>query len=236
MNRENQRFERIARETGPAARVARTIEPALEDMGYRLVRVRLTGSGRTTVQIMAERADGTMTIEDCEAVSRAISPLLDVEDPVRGTYALEVSSPGIDRPLVRPEDFETWAGFEVKIELATPLAGRKRFRGRLEGFSDGEVRLFISAKDSAGMQDSAGAKDSAGAQDGNDTLIGLAFDAIGEAKLVMTDDLLQAASNRAGGKAFSDGSEWNEAETPEAQTLSEDQTVIESEHLKQESN
>ena len=130
---------RISRETGPAQRVAALVEPVLESMGFRLVRVKLTG---TTLQIMAERPDGTFSIDDCEKFSRAISPMLDVADIVSTRYQLEISSPGIDRPLVRSEDFERWAGHEAKIEMATPQAGRKRFRGILEGYSDGEVRLF----------------------------------------------------------------------------------------------
>ena len=105
---------RISRETGPAARVAGIAEPVLENMGYRLVRVRMFGR---TLQVMAERADGSMSIDDCETVSRALSPVLDVEDPIASAYMLEVSSPGIDRPLVRGEDFERWQGHEVKVEL-----------------------------------------------------------------------------------------------------------------------
>ncbi|MGA7266755.1 MAG: ribosome maturation factor RimP, partial [Aestuariivirga sp.] len=132
--------ERLARETGPAARVAGLVEPVLADMGFRLVRVKMSGP---TLQIMAERPDGTFSIDDCEKLSRAVSPLLDVEDVIGSRYHLEVSSPGIDRPLVRPSDFEAWSGHEVKIEMAVPVAGRKRFKGTLEGYDDGEVRLFI---------------------------------------------------------------------------------------------
>lgn len=183
--------KRIKRETGVAAKVATIIEPAIEDLGYRLVRVKQFG---TTLQIMAERPDGSMTVGGCEEVSRAISPLLDVDDPVSGRYSLEVSSPGVDRPLVRPEDFERWAGFEAKVELATPLAGRRRFRGLLEGFEDDEVRLFIEPQEKGG----------------EDVLIGLPFDAIGEAKLVMTDELLAAASQRAKSGEAGDGAGWDQ--------------------------
>src|SRR5205809_4215772 len=132
--------DRLTHETGPALRVAQLVEPVLESMGFRLVRVKLSGS---TLQIMAERPDGTFSIDDCEQVSRAISPMLDVADVISSRYHLEVSSPGIDRPLVRASDFEAWAGHEAKIEMARPVAGRKRFRGALEGYHDGEVRLFI---------------------------------------------------------------------------------------------
>ncbi|MBV6657989.1 MAG: ribosome maturation factor RimP, partial [Devosiaceae bacterium] len=109
---------RLITETGVGARVAAIIEPAIETMGYRLVRVRVTGERGCTVQIMAERPDGTFTIEDCEAVSKDISPLLDVEDPIKSAYHLEVSSPGVDRPLVRVEDFARAAGHVAKIELS----------------------------------------------------------------------------------------------------------------------
>lgn len=188
---------RMQVETGVAARVARLVEPAIEEMGYRLVRVRLTG---TTLQIMAEHPDGSMTVGGCQDISRTISPLLDVNDPVSGKYNLEVSSPGVDRPLVRPEDFERWAGFEAKVELATPLAGRKRFRGKLEGFDNGEVRLFIPPPEKSG----------------EDVLIGLDITAIGDARLVMNDELLKAASARAKAGEISDGADWtqeNETET-----------------------
>ena len=184
---------RIRRESGAAERVAAIVEPVAHDMGFRLVRVRMSGK---TLQIMAERPDGTFTIDDCEALSRAVSPLLDVEDPIRNAYQLEVSSPGIDRPLVRPEDFETWAGHEAKVELRSMLAGRKRFRGVLEGFAEDEVRLYITGD----------------GKDSDDILIGLPFDDIAEAKLVMTDRLLEAARQTAGSGPASDGSAWDEPE------------------------
>ena len=113
----------------------------LSGLGYRLVRVRVSGTAGCTVQIMAERPDGTMAIEDCEAASRALSPVLDVEDPIEREYRLEMSSPGIDRPLVRRSDFERYAGHEVKIEMAVALEGRKRFRGILLGVEGDAARL-----------------------------------------------------------------------------------------------
>jgi len=124
---------RLIIEPGLAARVATIAEPVLADLGYRLVRARISGLSGCTVQIMAERPDGTMTIEDCEAVSRALSPVLDVADPVDRAYRLEVSSPGIDRPLVRRSDFDRYAGHLAKIEMEVPVGGRKRFRGTLLG-------------------------------------------------------------------------------------------------------
>lgn len=171
--------ERFIRETGLAAKVAEVIEPALADRGFRLVRVSITGREGMTLQVMAERADGTMTIEDCELVSRDISPLLDVHDPISGAYRLEVSSPGIDRPLVRPSDFEDWAGHEAKIELKEPIDGRKRFRGQLDGFEDGEVRIEVDLGE-AGRN-----------------VVGLPVGLIGEAKLVLTDELIREALRRA---------------------------------------
>lgn len=132
---------RFTRETGVPARVAGAIEGAIKGLGYRLVRVKVTALNGCTVQIMAERPDGSMTVEDCEAVSRAISPILDVDDPISGAWYLEVSSPGIDRPLARRSDFARWAGHEAKLETALPVAGRKRHRGIVVGL-DGEAVLI----------------------------------------------------------------------------------------------
>lgn len=157
---------RISYEQGPAKAVADICEPVLEGLGLQLVRVRVTGENGCTVQIMAERPDGTMRIEDCTQASRAISPLLDVENPLPGQYHLEVSSPGIDRPLVRPRDFENWSGHEAKIEMRELLAGRRRFRGIIEGFEDKEVRLIMEI------------------EPGETAVIGLPFDNIAEARLV----------------------------------------------------
>jgi ribosome maturation factor RimP len=159
---------------GIAARVAALIAPPLEAMGYGLVRVQFIPGGRSTVQIMVERLDQVpILIEDCTAISRAVSALLDVEDPVPGRYELEVSSPGIDRPLTRPQDFERFAGFEAKFETTRPLEGRKRFRGRLLGFSDGVVRLREGDVEHA-----------------------VPFAAVTKAKLVLTDDLLANSPDR----------------------------------------
>src|SRR5690348_5479724 len=120
---------RLVAEPGLPARVAAIAEPVLEGLGYRLVRVKVSGADGGTVQIMAERPDGSMTVEDCENASRALSPVLDVADPVDGAYRLEISSPGMDRPLVRRSDFERHAGHLVKIEMDVPHDGRRRFRG-----------------------------------------------------------------------------------------------------------
>jgi ribosome maturation factor RimP len=170
---------RFIHETGLAAQVAAVIEPVLDSRGFRLVRVTVTGREGKTVQVMAERPDGTMTIDDCEAVSRELSPVLDVHDPVAGSYRLEVSSPGIDRPLVRPSDFEDWSGYEAKIELREAIDGRKRFRGVLEGFEDGEIRIELDL-DQVGR-----------------TIIGLPVALVAEARLVLTDELIREALRRA---------------------------------------
>lgn len=147
------------------------IEPSLEAMGYRLVRVAFLGARRATLQIMAERRDDVpMTVDDCTEISRSVSAILDVADPISEAYMLEVSSPGIDRPLTRPEDYDRFAGFEARIELDRPIDGRKRFRGRILGRADDQVRL----KGEAGE-------------------VSLPFAAIAKAKLVLTDDLLAAA-------------------------------------------
>jgi ribosome maturation factor RimP len=129
---------RLIIEQGVAARVAAIVEPVLAGLGFRLVRIRISGMAGCTVQIMAERPDGTMTIDDCEAVSRALSPVLDVADPIDRAYHLEVSSPGMDRPLVRRSDFERYAGNQIRVEMSVAVDGRRRFRGYLLG-ADGDA-------------------------------------------------------------------------------------------------
>ena len=160
-----------------AQRIEGLIEPALTAMGYDLVRIAVQGGeSRPTLQIMAERKDGVgMTVDDCADISRTVSALLDVEDPIAGAYTLEVSSPVIDRPLVKRGDFERFAGFEARVETVQPVNGRKRFRGRLMGVMGDEVRLRETAK--------------AGAE-ADETLVPLA--AIAKAKLVLTDELIEA--------------------------------------------
>jgi len=172
---------RLIIEPGLAARVASIAQPVLAEIGYRLVRVRVSASDGCTVQIMAERPDGTMLIEDCEKVSRALSPVLDVADPVDRAYRLEVSSPGIDRPLVRRSDFDRYAGHLAKIEMEVPVDGRKRFRGVLLG-TDGDMARLRSDDASA---------------DAGDVLLRIAD--MSEARLVLTDALVTESLRR--GKA-----------------------------------
>src|SRR6201996_5992771 len=132
---------RLVVEPGVAARVSAIAGPVLQQLGYRLVRIRVSGEAGCTVQVMAERPDGSMQIEDCETVSRALSPVLDIADPIDRAYRLEISSPGIDRPLVRRSDFERYSGHLVKIEMTVASHGRKRFRGMLVGVEGDAARL-----------------------------------------------------------------------------------------------
>jgi ribosome maturation factor RimP len=175
----NERDERLITETGVAARVAAVVEPVIGDLGFRLVRIKVSAQNGCTVQIMAERDDGTMSVADCEAVSRAVSPVLDLEDPIGRAYYLEVSSPGIDRPLVRAGDFVRWAGYEAKIEMAVPVAGRKRFRGIVRGAEDGEG--IVELPD---------------VKEGEEPLVRLPLSDIGEARLVLTDELVRESLRR----------------------------------------
>ncbi len=173
---------RLVVEQGIAARVAAIAEPVLVGMGYRLVRVKMSGLDGCTVQIMAERPDGTMTVEDCEDVSRALSPVLDVADPIDRAYRLEISSPGLDRPLVRRSDFERFAGHQVKVEMAVAIDGRRRFRGLLLGVEGEAARIR---------------RDDAAPGEANEIL--LPIEDIAEAKLVLTDALIAESLRR--GKA-----------------------------------
>lgn len=175
----NDRDERLITETGVAARVAAVVEPVIGELGFRLVRIKVTAQNGCTVQIMAERDDGTMSVADCESVSRAVSPVLDLEDPIGRAYYLEVSSPGIDRPLVRAGDFNRWAGYDAKIEMAVPVAGRKRFRGIVRGAERGEAVIALPD-----------------VKEGEEPLVRLPLSDIGEARLVLTDELVRESLRR----------------------------------------
>ncbi|HWU60774.1 MAG TPA: ribosome maturation factor RimP [Ensifer sp.] len=167
---------RLITETGLDLRIAQMIEPLLQSMGYNLVRVRLSGQNGLTLQIMAERFDGTMTVEDCEQVSMAVSPVLDVEDPIDKAYHLEVSSPGIDRPLVRKSDFEKWIGHLLKCETSVIVDNRKRFRGKLVAASD---TGFTVERDQPAY--------------GEELTVEIPYSALSEARLILTDDLIRDA-------------------------------------------
>ena len=170
---------RLITEQGAAARVAAIAEPVLAGLGFRLVRVRISGLSGCTVQIMAERPDRTMTIEDCETVSRTLSPVLDVADPIDRAYRLEISSPGIDRPLVRQSDFERFAGQSVKIEMAVAVEGRRRFRGLLVGTEGVAARVR---------------RDDAAAGEAGEVL--LAIDEMAEAKIMLSEDVIAQSLKR----------------------------------------
>jgi ribosome maturation factor RimP len=170
---------RLIIEPGLPARVAAIAEPVIEQLGYRLVRVRVSRAEGCTVQIMAERPDGSMMVEDCETISRALSPVLDMADPIERAYRLEISSPGIDRPLVRKSDFERYIGYLVKVEMEIPVNGRKRFRGELVGTEGDAARI---------RRDDA--------VEGEEAEVRLPIDEMSEAKLVLTDELVTEALRR----------------------------------------
>jgi ribosome maturation factor RimP len=172
---------RVIADTGVAARVAAVCAPVLLELGLRLVRVRVSGNDGCTVQVMAERPDGSMTIEECESASRTLSPVLDAADPIDRAYRLEISSPGLDRPLVRRSDFERHAGELVKIELEAPHQGRRRFRGTLVGVEGGGARVRIDETKDGAIAESE---------------FVLPFDDMSDAKLVLTDELIAAALRR----------------------------------------
>lgn len=170
---------RLVVEPGAAARVSAVATPVLENLGYRLVRIKISGDAGCTVQIMAERPDGTMLVEDCEVISNALSPVMDVADPIQRAYRLEISSPGIDRPLVRRSDFERYANHLVKVEMAVAVGGRKRFRGWIRSL-EGDVALL----------------EREGARDGEDPITRLPLEDIGSANLVLTDELIAESMRR----------------------------------------
>jgi len=171
--------DRIVRESGIDARIALIVQPVLRGIGYRLVRVRLFGQNGLTLQIMAERHDGTMDVEGCEEVSRAVSPALDVDDPIEKAYHLEVSSPGIDRPLVRKADFVAWQGHLAKLETSVMVADRKRFRGKIAVADETGVEI---TRDQPAY--------------GEEPTVRVPYEAISEARLVLTDDLVRDALSK----------------------------------------
>jgi ribosome maturation factor RimP len=173
---------RLIEDSGAAERIGRIAAPVLRDLGYRLVRVKISAAAGATIQIMAERPDGAMSIEDCESVSLALSPVFDVEEPMAQAYRLEISSPGIDRPLTRESDFARAVGHEARIEMAVAINGRKRFRGRLVAVAAGP--------------DGPAARMALIADDKSESEVELPIRAMAEARLVLTDDLIRAALRR----------------------------------------
>jgi ribosome maturation factor RimP len=196
-NADNTPEPRLITETGLDQRLADIIEPVLVDIGYRLVRVRMLNQNGATMQIMAERNDGTMDVEGCEEVSVAVSPVLDVEDPIDKEYHLEVSSPGIDRPMVRKSDFVRWTGHILKCETSIMVGNRKRFRGKIVATdADG----FTLERDQV--------------SEGEEQTIVIPFTALADAKLILTDDLIRDVL-RADKQAKAEAANQNEAEDEE---------------------
>ncbi|MEH6833443.1 ribosome maturation factor RimP [Falsihalocynthiibacter sp. S25ZX9] len=171
-------------------RLAGMIQPVIEDLGYELVRVRLMGGDEKTLQIMAQKADGSMEVDDCAKVSTEVSATLDVEDPIDGVYALEVSSPGIDRPLTRLKDFDLWNGYEAKLELTDAIDGRRRFKGILAGTADGEVLITVT-----------------------EGTIGLKFEWLADAKLILTDELITEMLKQRKAAGIVNENDFDEIET-----------------------
>jgi ribosome maturation factor RimP len=183
-------------------RIAALIQPSVEALGFQLVRVRLMGGKRVTLQIMAERADGRMEVEDCADLSRALSALLDVEDPIDREYTLEVSSPGIDRPLTRPEDFARWAGWVAKLETDVLVDGRKRWKGELKGIADGVVTISTDTGDRV-----------------------IPFEDLTDAKLVLTDELIAATLKAQKDKGF-DETKFDEIEVEDEDDAGDGEDAI----------
>ena len=180
-------------------RIADIVRPVIEDMGYELVRLRLMGSTKSnTLQIMADKPEGGIEVDDLSDITTAVGAALDVEDPIEGEYTLEVSSPGIDRPLTRYKDFDAWNGWLAKIETSELIDGRKRFKGTLAGTEDGEVLIELE-----------------GEEGGEPVTIGLTFDLLSEAKLVLTDDLIAEMLKARKDAGLIDETQYDEIQTDE---------------------
>lgn len=177
-------------------RLADIVRPVIEDMGYELVRLRLQGGNTQTLQIMADKPEGGIEVDDLSAINTALGATLDVEDPIEGEYTLEVSSPGIDRPLTRYKDFDTWDGWIAKVETSELIEGRKRFKGTLQGTEDGEILIEIEDK-------------------GEPVTIGLTFDLLADAKLVLTDELIAEMLKQRKDAGIIDESQYDDIETDE---------------------
>lgn len=178
-------------------RLAEIVSPVVEDMGFELVRIRLMSGKTATLQIMAERPEGGIEVDECARISTAVSAVLDVEDPILDQYTLEVSSPGIDRPLTRLKDFETYEGYEVKIETTELIDGQRRFKGVLAGVEDEEVLLNIE-------------------RGGEEVTVGLNFDWLSDAKLVLTDELIKEMLKQRKDAGLINEEEFDEIETDES--------------------
>ena len=184
----------LVAKTAMDRRLADVVQPVVEGMGYELIRLRLMGGKTATLQVMADRPEGGIEVDDCAKLSTDLSAHLDVEDPIDGEYNLEVSSPGIDRPLTRLKDFDAWAGHEAKIETVEPIDGQKRFKGPIVGTEDGEVLIEIERPEGA-------------------VTIGLTFDLLADAKLVLTDELVRETLKQRKDKGQIDEAQYDEVIT-----------------------
>ncbi|GAA0296932.1 ribosome maturation factor RimP [Rhodovulum strictum] len=185
-------------------RLAGILTPVIEGLGFELVRIRLMGGKTKTLQIMAERPEGGIEVDECARILTAVSAVLDVEDPLEDAYTLEVSSPGIDRPLTRLKDFEAWEGYEAKIETTEMIDGRRRFKGVLAGVEDGEVLIEIDGPE------------------GEPVTIGLDYEWLSDAKLVLTDELIREMLRARKAAGIIDESAFDEIETDEGSVPQED--------------
>ena len=177
-------------------RLAEIVTPTIEGLGFELVRIRLMGGNTKVLQIMADRPEGGIDVDDCGSISTAVSAVLDVEDPIEDAYTLEVSSPGIDRPLTRLKDFDAWEGYEARLETAEAIDGRKRFKGVLAGTEGDEVLLNL--------------------EEGGETVtVGLKFDWLADAKLVLTDELISEMLRQRKASGVIDESQFDEIEESE---------------------
>jgi ribosome maturation factor RimP len=193
--------------TATDRRLAEIVTPVIEGLGFELVRIRLMGGKTRTLQIMADRPDGGIIVEDCATISTAVSAVLDVEDPVEDQYILEVSSPGIDRPLTRLKDFDMWEGYEARIETTELIEGRRRFKGMLAGTEGEEVLIEL--------------------EEGAETLtIGLKFDWLSDAKLILTDDLIAEMLRQRKASGVIDETQFDEIETSEGDEADEADTPV----------
>ncbi|TCM82053.1 ribosome maturation factor RimP [Rhodovulum steppense] len=185
-------------------RLAGILTPVIEGLGFELVRIRLMGGNTKTLQIMAERPEGGIEVDECARISTAVSAVLDVEDPLEDAYTLEVSSPGIDRPLTRLKDFAVWEGHEAKIETTEMIDGRRRFKGVLAGVENDEVLIEIDGPD------------------GQPVTIGLEYDWLSDAKLVLTDELIREMLRARKAAGIIDEDDFDEIETDEGSVAQED--------------
>lgn len=179
-------------------RLAEIVTPAIEGLGFELVRIRLMGGQRRVLQIMADRPEGGIEVEDCAKISTAVSAVLDVEDPIEDAYVLEVSSPGIDRPLTRLKDFDTWRGWEARLETSELIDGRRKFKGTLQGAEDDEVLIEIE-----------------GGKGEEPLTIGLKFDWLSDAKLILTDELITEMLRQKKAAGVVDASRFDEIQETE---------------------